>query len=487
MKGSRGQGFEGSREMVKRRPVIFVLIVLLFFSTFAIAKEDELLKPPSALVFKPLHFSPPEPTRHEFKNGMVVYLLEDNELPIVNFTARIRTGSIYEPVNKAGLAELTGHVMRTGGTRSMKGDVINEELEFMGGSINVSIGLQSGNASLTVLTKDIDRGLTIYADIVKYPIFAQEKLDLAKKQKEEEIRRENDEPEDVAFREFKKVLYWDNPRGSFPTLASIQKIERKDLIEFYQKCFHPEQIIMGVSGDFSSKEMLDKLEKLFGDWEKAKKPLPVVSLPSSQKGSINLVLKDVPQSVIILGHLTVPMNHPDFYPFTLLNFILGGAGFNSRLTTEIRSNRGLAYSVGSFYRGDIDYGVFGAYCFTKPSTTHESINLIQKIIEDIKDKGVTEEELKWAKDSIINNFIFSFTSSHQIVVETMDLEYNHLPADYLKTYQEKMSQVTKEDIERVAKLYLHPENAISLIVGNESAFDKPLSDLGKVNRIKLGF
>jgi predicted Zn-dependent peptidase len=471
--------------MMKKRLVIFVLIFLLVFSSLAVAQEDDLLKHPSNLSFKPIQFSPPEPVRYELKNGMVIYLLEDHEVPVVNITARIRTGSIYEPKEKAGLAELTGIVMRTGGTQSMGGAAIDEEIEFMAASVSVSIGSQSGGASLTVLTKDFDRGLRIYSDIIMHPVFEQEKFDIAKKAKLEEIRRENDDPEELGFREFKKIIYRGNPRGNFPTTASVQKITRDDLAAFHQRYFYPDRIIIGVSGDFSSQEMLDKLERLFGDWGRAKETLPSIPPPSSQTGSVNLVSKDLPQSVIILGHLTVPKNHPDYYPFTLLNFILGGSGFNSRLTTEIRSNRGLAYSVGSFYRGDIDYGVFGAYCFTKPSSTRLSHDLILKTMKEIRDAGITEGELKWAKDSILNNFIFSFTSSHQIVVETIDLEYNHLPADFLKTYQGKISQVTRVDVERSAKSYLHPEDAILLIVGNESAFDKPLTDLGKVNRIEL--
>jgi len=485
MKGSRGRGFEGSSEMMKRRPAIFALTFLLFFTSFALAQKDELLKHPSALSFKPLKFSPPEPARHELKNGMTVYLLEDHEIPVVNITALIRTGSIYEPEEKAGLAELTGVVMRTGGTKAMTGDAIDEELEFMAASVSVGVGSQSGSASLTVLKKDLDQGLRIYTDIMRYSVFAQDKVDLAKKQKEEALRRENDDPKEMAFREFRKVLYRDNPRGIFPTIASLQKISREDLLKFHKMFFHPDRIILGVSGDFSPQEMLDRLDKLFGDWEKASEAVPEVPVPGIQQGSVNLVSKDVPQSVIILGHLAVPKNHPDFYPFTLLNFILGGGGFNSRLTAEIRSNRGLAYSVGSFYRGDIDYGAFGAYCFTKPATTREATDLILKSMQDMRGKGVTEKELEWAKDSIINSFIFSFTSSHQIVVETMDIEYNRLPADYLRTYQEKISKVTREDVERVAKSYLHPDNAIFLIVGNEKDFEKPLSDLGTVNRIDL--
>lgn len=470
---------------MKRILKILIIIFIIFFTAFSDTQGKNFLKHPSKLFFKPLRFSPPKPIRHELKNGMIVYLLEDHELPIVNISAKIKTGSIYDPEDKAGLSELTGIVMRTGGTVSMSGEEVDERLEYIAASISVAINTQSGNATLRVLKKDLEEAIKIYAEILRYPIFEQDKFDLAKKQKEEELRRENDDPQDIAFREFKKILYRDNPRGLFPTISTIQNIQREDLIKFHNKYFHPDRIILGISGDFVTEDILNKLVRLFGDWEKAKEPLPKVPIPQFQKGSLNLVSKDLPQSIILLGHLAVPKNNPDFYAFTLLNYILGGGGFNSRITSEIRSNRGLAYSVGSFYRGDIDYGIFGAYCFTKPSATREVIDLIKNCIKEVRDKGITQKELQWAKDSIINNFIFSFSSSHQIVLEQMEIEYYNLPPDYVKTYQEKINRVTREDLAKVAKAYLHPDNSILLIVGNENAFEEAIKDLGKMNKIEL--
>jgi predicted Zn-dependent peptidase len=186
-----------------------------------------------------------------------------------------------------------------------------------------------------------------------------------------------------------------------------------------------------------------------------------------------------------MGHLAVSKTHPDYFPFKVLNFILGGGGFSSRLMSEVRSNRGLAYSVGSFYRAEVDYGIFGAYCFTKPGSTAECIDLISEIIVKVQKEGISPEELAWAKNSIINNFIFEFTSSSQIVSKKIAIAYDKLPKEFLETYRERIVEVTVDDVNRVAKKYLHPDQMVLLVVGNSENFDKPLSEFGKVTHISL--
>jgi len=195
--------------------------------------------------------------------------------------------------------------------------------------------------------------------------------------------------------------------------------------------------------------------------------------------------KNLPQSTILLGHLSLPLHHPDHIPFKVLNFILGGGGFNSRMTQEIRSNQGLAYNVGSFYQGRVGYGVFGAFCQTKSSTTHKAISLLYGIIEELKKNKPRPEELEWAQKSLISQFIFSFTSSASIVRQQMQLEYDGLPEDYLEKYQERAAAVNLEDLGRVAEKHLHPETSVLLVVGREEDFDQPLSAFGLVNRIEL--
>ena len=441
---------------------------------------------PRDMVFKPIAFSPPKGEKIVLNNGMILYILEDHELPVLNLSAVIRTGSVYEPVDRAGLAELTGVIMRTGGTRSMTPDEINDQLEYIAGSVETGIGSESGSASLSVMKKDTDLGLKIFADIMMNPRFDQEKLDLAKKQEIEAIRRRNDNPDSIAFREFRRILYKDNPRGRISTVESINLITREDLVGFHNRFFRPENVMLAISGDFQKDEIVKKVKKSFQGWGKTEINISKVPPPSySFEESINYAFKDVPQSTIVLGHLAVRKTHPDYYPFKVLNFILGEGGFNSRLISEIRSNRGLAYSVGSFYRGDVEYGVFAVTCQTKSVTTSQAISLIYNIVKDVKKNGVTEKELRWAKESILNKFIFSFTSSASIVNQQMLAKYDNLPEEFLEKYQENISKVTLEDIKRVAESYLHPDRSILVVVGNSKDFDKPLSEFGKVHEIEL--
>ena len=259
----------------------------------------------------------------------------------------------------------------------------------------------------------------------------------------EAIRRSNDNPEEIAYREFRKALYRGNPRGEVPTLESIEKIQRGDLIAFYRKFFHPNTMILGVSGDFKKEEMIDALEKAFRELDRVVDRTAFHSppFPAGREIRFTTLPKDTPQSTILLGHLSLPLGHPDYFPFQILNYILGGGGFSSRLTQEIRSNQGLAYAVGSFYRGRVGYGVFGTYCQTKSASTHRAISLLYGIVEDMKKNPPGPETLDWAKNALINQFIFSFTSSADVVLQQMRLEYDGLPQDYLKTYRERLSGV----------------------------------------------
>jgi predicted Zn-dependent peptidase len=463
---------------------------LFFFIHFlpglAHAQDQELLKHPRNMFFPPLTFVLPKAERTVLSNGMVLFLCQDPEIPLIKVTALIRTGSIYDPAPKSGLAQLTATLLRTGGTVDQTPQAINEALEFMAAELEFPMGRESGAASLSVQKKDFPHALPLLANLFTKPGFDPIQLDLAKKQEIESIRRSNDNPEEIAYREFRRFLYEGNPRGQIPTIESIESIQREDLVGFHRQFYKPNNIILGISGDFAKAEMITSLEKAFGGWGRSLIEFPFVSTPAPHdKKLIYYAPKDLPQSTILMGHLSIPLNHPDYIPFKVLNFILGGGGFNSRLTREIRSNQGLAYNVGSFYQGRIGYGVFGAFCQTKSSSTHKVISLIYEITAGLKKEVPTFEELDWAKKTLINQFIFSFTSSASIVSQEMQLEYDGLPEDYLEKYQERVGAVTFEDLERVAGKHLHPEKSLLLVVGQEENFDQPLSSLGPVNRIEL--
>jgi predicted Zn-dependent peptidase len=186
-----------------------------------------------------------------------------------------------------------------------------------------------------------------------------------------------------------------------------------------------------------------------------------------------------------MGSFTVNQTHPDYFPFTVLNFVIGGGGFTSRLMSEIRSNRGLAYSVGSVYRAEIDYGLFATYCFTKSESTLESVTLISEILKQVKQEGITPEELERAKNSILNNFIFEFTTPFQIVNKQVAIAFDNLPKDFLEIYRERITAVTLEEVNAVAQKYLHPDQMLLVVVGNSEHFDSPLSQWGPVKEISL--
>lgn len=460
--------------------------ILVIFFLRASAQEDDLFIHPRDMKFPPLSFTLPKPERFQLSNGLILYLLEDSELPLINLSALIRSGSIYDPPQLCGLANLTATVLRTGGTISQSPQVINKELEFMGAHLEFSMGRESAGIYLSVPQKNFRQALKILADLLINPGFDPEQIDLAKKQEIENIRRSNDDPEEIAYREFRRALYRGNPRGQIPTIESIERIKRQDLISFHRQFFKPNNTILGLSGDFKRDEMITLMEETFRRWERSLIELPLIPPPSpADNKKIFYVPKDLPQASILMGHLSLPLGHPDHIPFKVLNFILGGGGFNSRLVQEIRSNQGLAYNVGSFYQGRLGYGVFGVFCQTKSSSTPKVISIIFETIDNLKKKGSTAAELDWAKKAMVNKYIFSFATAASIVSQRMQLDYDQMPSDYLEKYPDLVAVVNLNDLERVARNYLLPEKSILLVVGKEEDFEKPLSALGPVHKISL--
>lgn len=462
-----------------------LLWVFVFFGLFLPVSEGA---DPRKMQFDPVPFNPPKAERIELPGGMILYLLEDHELPLVNIQLMVKTGSLYESSDQVGLANLTATVMRTGGTVHKSGDAIDEALEFMAIQLGISISRDRGTANLNLLKKDLDQGLALFADILMHPIFEKEKLELAKRQVIEGIRRRNDSPHSIASRHFRKLLYGaDHPYGRESSLEGIKAIQRRDLVSFHQKYFHPNNVFIAVSGDVKKDEIIKKLNKVFYDWKVQEVVFP--SVPSVKpvfEPSIHTIFKDIPQTTIRIGHLGIKRENPDFIPLSVMNDILGGGGFASRLFQEIRTRQGLAYSAGSIFQpGNLDLGIFLAYSETKSKTTLKTISATIEEIKRIRRELVAKDELEQAKDSFLNSFIFSFSSPTQVVNRQMRLEYYGLPMDFLETFRDRVAQVTREDILRVAKRYLHPKGLIILTVGRQEEFESQLSTLGKVHEIPL--
>ena len=451
--------------------------------------ESEGARIVSGFKFKSLNFVPPKVDRVVLENGMIVYLLEDHGLPLFNVTARIRTGEVYEPPEKAGLASLTGYVLRSGGTMSMPAEKMNEELEFMAASVETSIDRESGSISLSALKKDIDKGLKIFADVVMNPAFPEEKIKMRKDEVIESIRRENDNPSQIAQREFRRIMYDSKhpySRKVEGTLETIEKITRDDMVSFHRKYFHPNNIILGISGDFNKDEIIKKLNVVFTGWKKEEIRFPEVPKVESRfEKSVNYVYKDINQANVIMGHLGIQRKSPDYFPVMVMNFILGGGSFTARIPGRIRSDEGLAYSAHSAFQTARDLGIFFVACQTKLESTNRAISIALEELEKIRKMSVNQEELVQAKETFMNQFIFRFTTSASIVAQKVDIEYEGLPMNYLETYLENVQAVTREDIQRVATKYLHPDAIKILVVGDREKFDKPLDSFGKVNVIEL--
>lgn len=466
--------------------LILSLCFIIVSITSALAGEPALANPRS-MSFPELRFEIPKAERIVLECGMPVYLLRDTELPIINISAMIRTGSVYEPAAKSGLAGLTGVVMRSGGAGGLSPEKMDDELEFMASAVESSIGGDMGSVALTTLTKNLERTLTVFRDVLLRPDFSEKRLEMARKQAIEGLRRQNDDPKGIADREISRAIYAGHPLGIIPTFESINSISRQDLIDFHRRFYRPDNMLLAVSGDFDRDSLIKALNTLFGPAPKSSTAaLPEIPQPQPLfRPEVIYGKKDVNQSVIRMGHLGLTKDSPDIYAVRILDYILGGS-FTSRLTMEIRTNQGLAYNVGSHFDiGRRFAGSFIAETETKAESTIKAIGLMKEIISGMTKEPVSEQELATARDYMINSFMFGFTSPASIVSQRARLEFYGYPDNYLENYRSAIARVTREDVLNAAKKYLKPGAFKLVVVGDAARFEAPLSSLGSVRELDL--
>ena len=466
--------------------IIISLSLILGSVGSASAASSTTLPDPNRIRYKPLSFEPPRAERLRLKNGLLLYILPDKELPLVNIKAVVRTGGMYDPAGREGVAELTADLMGTGGVAGMSGDVVDETLESIAATFDASVNRESGNLSFSVLKKDLDRGFDLFSRILTQPSFEEMKLTLAKSLKLEELRRIMDDPQKLAFREFGRLMYQGTPRGRVTTSSSIRSIQRDDLLGCHKLFYHPENVMISISGDIDISEAKALIERYLGGWSSSERRPETPPLPRKRDGGIYFLTKDVPQSIVIFGWPAPAKRDAQFYPFEVLDFIVGSGGFRSRIFQEIRTHLGLAYSTGSFYKAKGDYGIFGAYALTKSASTVKVISRIKEILREMGQKPVSPKELEGAKKAILNSFIFSFTAAKKIASQQLMIAYEGLSEDYLLTYRSKIEKVTAADIRDTA-IRLDPERAILLIVGNEDVYQEVASKFGEVTRVEANY
>ncbi len=436
-----------------------------------------------------LKFKLEKPVEFTLDNGIRCFYMEDHELPLVSLSGLVKGGSLYEPASKTGLASLMGTVLRTGGTTTRTGDQINDELEFLAASVESRAGGEYCSISGNSLKKDLGKLVEIYADIVMNPEFRQDKIDLAKNQSLEMMRRRWDQPSQTAMLLFNEKLYGkDAPQGRRTTQVTLAAVSREDLLAFHRNYFAPNNFFLGITGDVSLEEAKEALEKAFKDWKKKEIDFPSIpKLVEKADGTVYYAYKDTPQGNVFMGHLGAVRRSPDEFKIEMMNEILGGGGFTARLMKELRSNRGLTYGIyGGVFEGPADdKGPFQIGSQLKAANFVEALGLIKGIIEDMQAKPVTDEEITTAKNSLINSFVFRFERKSQILGQYMNLKLEGYPDDYLETYIDNIRKVTKAGIQEAAKKYMNPGKMIFVVVGDEKRFDKPLSTVGKVQAIDL--
>ena len=431
---------------------------------------------PDKLVFKPLAYTPPRAADHRvvLKNGMVVYIAEDPTLPLVDISITVRTGSYLDPAGQEGLASLTGSLLRNGGTRTLTAEQLDERLDFLAARVGTSIGETAGTATLNCLAENLDDSLRLFVEILKEPRFQEDRLALTREQALQEMSRRNDDPEDIERREWNVLLYGEGRASNrFTTEASVKAISRDDLVRFHRRYFHPAGMIAAVSGAFSRAEMIRKLEAAFSGWPGPRPEVPPV--PSEVKTAapgLYRLEKDVPQGRVSIGMPAVKRDSPDIYALEVMNEILGGSGFVSRITRTVRSNEGLAYSAGSALRFGVYYpGAFRALFQSKSRSVAYATQLVLDEIKKMRDQPVAAEELDTIKRSLIETFPTNFESKARTVAVFAADEYTRRDPAFWPTYRERIQAVTAADVQRVARQYLTPDHLVVLVVGDQKEID----------------
>jgi predicted Zn-dependent peptidase len=479
-----------NRFMHTSHRVAAVLLPLVLVVGLAVAAEtgEEREKPWERIEIPELgEIKIPAYQRIELDNGMVVYLAEDHKLPLIQLSATIRVGGIYEPAEKIGLASITGSVMRTGGTTTRTGDEIDALVEAKGMSLETWIGLETGGVYLSALKEDVNEGFDLLADVLRNPVFDQDKIDITKGQQKSAIARRNDQPRAIIMREGAKILYGANhPLARHTEYATIDAISRDDLIAFHRRYIHPDRIYLVVIGDFSSQEMIALIKSTLGDWQRATEPLPPDPEIPHRDRTVNVINRDeLTQSSIILGHLGIRADDPSYAGITVANRILGGS-FSSRLHREVRSNRGYAYAVSSSAGTGFRFpGIFVAFCGTKSASTEAATAVIIDEITRMTTEPVSAEELTQAKDAILNAEVFNFDTKREVMDRQVLYEMYGYEPDFLQRYQDEVRAMAPEKVLAAAKAVWHPERLSIIVVGKLADLDGDLSKFGEVQELDI--
>lgn len=403
------------------------------------------------------------------RNGITLLLVERHSLPMVQVEVLLKAGSVFDPEDKAGLANLTAELLAEG-TSSRSATQIAEEIDFIGASLSASADLDYTSVSLRVLKKDINAGFDLLSDILTHPAFAPEELERNRQLILGGLMAEKDEPGIVAGKVFDKLLFGAHPyhRPVEGLEETVPRIQRGDITAFHKDYYRPNNTILAIVGDIKKEELQELVKRNFGAWGKGKIPsLQIPKPPKPTAPKLEIIDKDLTQANILLGHLGIERANPDFYALVVMNYILGGGGFSSRLLTVIRENQGLAYSVQSAYDARYYPGSFTVSLQTKNATANTAIHEVLTQMQQIRSTPVADQELDEAKSYLMGSFPLRMDTNAKMARLLSHVEYFKLGLDYFDHYPRYIQAVTKADILRVAKKYLDPERFILVAVARQ--------------------
>jgi zinc protease len=452
--------------------------------TPAVPADAHEAKQPGAwekIAIPPLHpFHPQQPRRIQLDNGLVILLQEDHELPFIDGSVEMRGGSQSEPAARAGLVDLYAQTWRTSGTARQNGDALDDLLESKAAKVETTGDDDSTAVSWSCMTKDEDQVFGIVLDLLLHPAFSKDKLALAKEQEIAGIVRRNDDVNGIAGREAAKLVYGEqSPLTRQPEVSTVSAVTLADLQSWHEKTVVANNMIVAVEGDFDAAAMERTLRQAFGALPRGPAiSRPDLSNPAPRPGVYFVRKSDVDQSQVwIVGSGTVRSN-PDYYALSVMNEIFSG-GFGSRLFQDVRTRLGLAYAVEGAYGAAYDHpGMFYTIAATRSASTVQAAHEMLQEIAALRTRPFTEDELRSAKDQLLNSFIFRYDSPEKVLNEAVELEFYHYPPDFLEKYRAAVERVTSADLERVARKYIDPSKLAVLVVGNDAQFGTPLNQLG---------
>ncbi|MBT8483981.1 MAG: insulinase family protein [Phycisphaerales bacterium] len=449
------------------------VLAAMLAAAFGVATHADIPASPDAITFPPLEFTPPEATsfRHELAGGVPVYLATSREFPLINVTFTFRGGAYLEESNAAGLATALGSLMRRGGTVSVDARELDERFDFLAANVSTSVGQEYATASLDCLKSNFPEAFGLFMDVLRQPGFDAERLRLHQDEVLEELKQRNDRPMSVAQLHMGELLYGaDHFLGRRPTAASIEAITPDALRRLHSRIFHPGNLAVAVTGDFDRAVMLETLDRALADWPAGvpagPPPAPAKTVePGLYHASV--AQEELPQGTAIIVKRAVERDHPDMLTLNVMNHILGGGGFTSRIMSRVRSDEGLAYGASSFIAPQVHFpGIFGAFFQSKNRTVALATKIIFEEFDRIRSEPVSDEELALAKNSFIEGFPQRFSSKEAVLGTFVNDELTDRDPEYWHTFRDRIRRVTKRDVQRVARTHLDPAAMMILVVGD---------------------